>query len=74
VALGRARDLYEAGHLKAALAALDGVSEADPLAPDATRLRTGIQRILLESAVAVSSPASAPTPAAPGSRPSEVRR
>jgi hypothetical protein len=74
VALGRARDLYEAGHLKAALAALDGVSEADPLGPDAARLRTGIQRILLESVAAVSSPVGAPPPAAPGSRPSEVGR
>jgi len=74
VALGRARDLYQAGHLKAALAALDGVSEADPLAPDAARLKTGIQRILLESAAAVPSPVNAPPPAAPGSRPSEVRR
>ena len=52
VALGRARDLYRSGHLKAALAALDGVSEADPLAPDAVRLTVELQRILLESASA----------------------
>jgi hypothetical protein len=74
VALGRARDLYEAGHLKAALAAIDGVSEADPLWPDATRLRTEIQEILLESAADVSSPVSAPPTAAPGAGPPEVRR
>jgi hypothetical protein len=74
VALGRARDLFQSGHLKAALAALDGVSEADPLGTDAVRLRTEIQRILLESAAALPSPASAPPPVAPGSRPFEVRR
>ena len=74
VALGRARDLFEAGHLKASLAALDGVSEADPLGPDATRLRSEIQKILLESVAAVSSPAGAPAPAAPSAGPSEVRR
>jgi hypothetical protein len=73
IALGRARDLYESGHLKAALTALDGVSEADPLGSEAIRLRAEIQRVLMESAGALSSPASAP-PAAPGQRPAEVRR
>ena len=56
VALGRARDLYRSGHLKAALAALDGVSEADPLAPEAARLRAELQRTLLESAGAATRP------------------
>jgi len=60
IALGRARDLARSGHLKAALAALDGVSEADPLGPEAVRLRGELQRALLE-------PAAAPGPA-------EVRR
>ena len=74
VALGRARDLYQGGHLKAALAALDGVSDADPLSPEATRLRTELQRILLESAGAAFSAAGASPPAAGGAGPSEVRR
>jgi hypothetical protein len=74
IALGRARDLYRSGHLKAALAALDGVSDADPLAPEAARLKIELQRILLEAAGASIGPAVAPPPAAPVSRPSEVRR
>jgi len=47
LALDRARDLYASGYLKAALAALDGVSAADPLAPDANRLRAEIQGALI---------------------------
>ena len=74
VALGRARDLYRSGHLKAALAALDGVSEADPLAPEAARLKVELQRILLTSAGAAAGAASAPPPASPGPKPVEVRR
>ncbi len=74
VALGRARDLSQAGHLKAALGALGGVSDADPLAPEATSLRTEIQRILLEPAGAAYGPASAPPPEAGDGGPSEVRR
>lgn len=74
VALGRARDLYRSGHLKAALAALDGVSEADPLAPDAVRLTVELQRILLESASAATQSGTAPPPASPGPGPAEVRR
>ena len=74
VALGRARDLYRAGHLKAALGALDGVSDADPLAPEATSLRTEIQRILLESASAAYGPVSAPPPGPGDAGPSEARR
>jgi hypothetical protein len=61
VALGRARDLYRSGHLKAALAALGDVPPADPLAAEAAALVVDIQRILLE-------PAAAPAP------PSETRR
>jgi hypothetical protein len=52
VALGRARDLYRAGHLKAALAALNDVAPADPLAAEAAALVVDIQRILLEPAAA----------------------
>jgi len=74
VALGRARDLYRAGHLKAALGALDGVSDADPLAPEATSLRTEIQRILLESASVAYGPVSAPAPGPGDAGPSEARR
>ncbi len=74
VALGRARDLYQGGHLKAALAALDGVSDADPLSTEATRLRTELQRILLESAGAAFSAASEPPPEGEGASPAEVRR
>ena len=74
MALGRARDFYQAGHLKAALGALDGVSDADPLAPEAISLRTEIQRILLESAGAAYGPASGPPPGAADAGPSEVRR
>jgi hypothetical protein len=71
VALGRARELYVSGHVKAALAALDGVSEADPLAPEATRLKVELQRVLLESARAASGAAAASTPAPPAVPPSE---
>jgi hypothetical protein len=74
VALGRARDLHQRGHLKAALAALDDVSDADPLGGDATRLRAELQRILLESAGAAFTAPSAPPPGADGPTPAEVRR
>jgi hypothetical protein len=74
VALGRARDLYQSGHLKAALAALNGVSEADPLAPEAARLKAELQGILLESAGEDARAGDAPLPAVPAARPAEVRR
>jgi hypothetical protein len=57
VALGRARDLHRSGHLKAALAALNDVAPADPLAAEAAALVVEIQRILLEPAAAPASPA-----------------
>jgi hypothetical protein len=47
IALARSRDLYSGGHVKAALAALDGVPDADPLAPEAISLRAELQRTLL---------------------------
>jgi hypothetical protein len=74
VALGRARDLYQSGHLKAALAALDGVSEADPLGPEAARLKAEVQGILLESGGAAAGPSAAPSPAPPEPAAAEVRR
>jgi hypothetical protein len=77
IALGRARDLYRSGHLKAALAALDGVTEADPLGQEAIRLRAEIQRVLLESAGAATTAAAdvvPPVPEAPAPKPAEVRR
>jgi len=74
VALGRAYDLYRSGHLKAALAALDGVSDADPLASEAARLKIEVQRILLESADAAASPAAVSPTASPGSEPAGVPR
>jgi len=74
VALGRARDLYKSGHLKAALAALGGVSEADPLGPEATRLKAELQRILIESSAAAAGLAGAPPPAVPEAKAAEVRQ
>ena len=61
LALLRARELQKGGFLKAALGALDGVSEADRRFPDVQRLRAEIQRTLIES---VQPPA--PVPAARG--------
>jgi hypothetical protein len=74
IALGRARDLRRSGHLKAALAALDGVSEADPLGPEATRLRAELQRDLLESSGAAAGLSGEPPPAALDATAAEVRR
>jgi hypothetical protein len=65
VALARARDFYQSGRLKAALAALSDVSQADPLAAEAAKLEVELQRTLLESAAA-------PITAVPA--PAEVRR
>ena len=73
IALARARSLYGGGHVKAALAALDGVPEADPLAPDALRLRADLQRTLLEPRAERPADA-AEVPAEPASKPAEVRR
>lgn len=74
VALGRARELYRSGHVKAALASLDGVSEADPLAPEAARLKIELQRILLDSAGAAAAGAPPPPSPAPPAKPAEVGR
>ena len=76
VALARARDLFRSGHLKPALAVLDSVSIADPLAPEALRLRADLQRLLLGPLdVPGAEPGQAPaTPATPSARPAEVRQ
>jgi hypothetical protein len=74
VALGRARDLAQSGHLKAALAALEGVSDADPLAPEAIRMKADLQRALLEPRGTTAVSAGTPPPAAAAPKPAEVRR
>jgi hypothetical protein len=74
VALGRARSLYESGRLKAALAALDGVSDADPLAPEAARLKAEVQGLLLASSGAAAGSAVTTGPAPPDPATAEVRR
>jgi tetratricopeptide (TPR) repeat protein len=48
--LSRVRALFASGRLKDALASLDDVPQGDPLFAEALRLRTEIQRALLESA------------------------
>jgi hypothetical protein len=47
LALWRARSMYESRYMKAALAELDAVADADPLSGEADRLRATIQRVLL---------------------------
>ena len=48
--LDRARELYAGGHLYDALRQLDRISIADPVRPEADRLRADIQRDLLAAA------------------------
>jgi tetratricopeptide (TPR) repeat protein len=50
LSLARARTLAAAGHLRDALAALEGVRPTDPERPDADRLRADIQRQLISFA------------------------
>jgi tetratricopeptide (TPR) repeat protein len=50
--LDRARELYAGGHLHDALRTLDRIGIADPVRPDADRLRADIQRDLLAAASA----------------------
>jgi len=73
LALARARELLAGPvRLKAALGALEGVSEADPRLPDVQRLRAEIQRALIES---VQRPApAAGTPGAVPPIPRDERR
>jgi tetratricopeptide (TPR) repeat protein len=58
LALARARELLAGGRMKAALGALEGVSEADPRLPEVQRLRAEIQQTLIQ---AVQPPAPAAT-------------
>ena len=63
-AVATAQELYSGGRFREALRALDRVDIADPLRPDADRLRIDIQRELL-TAAGISTRA----PAAPGVQP-----
>ena len=47
LAIWQARSMFGSGQLKAALAALEGIADADPLSGEADRLRATIQRALL---------------------------
>ena len=58
--LERARELYAGGHLRDALRLLDSIGIADPVRPEADRLRADIQRVLLAS-VAAESQGTTPT-------------
>jgi len=51
MALARAQTLVSSGRLRDALAALDGVRATDPQRPDADRLKTEIQKQLIQLAV-----------------------
>ena len=48
--LARARSLYSDGHLRDALRTLQRIDSADPIRPEADRLRADVQRALLEAA------------------------
>jgi len=54
--LDRAHRLYDGGHLRDALRQLDRIGMADPLRPEADRLRATIQRDLLAAASAATRP------------------
>lgn len=56
IVLARARALYADGHLRDALRALDRIDLADPMRPDANRLRADVQRALLAAAVGPPAP------------------
>ena len=62
VVLARARSLYADGHLRDALRALERIDAADPMRPDADRLRADVQRALLAAATGPPQPR-------PGTRP-----
>jgi hypothetical protein len=47
IALARARSLYADGHLRDALRTLERIDVADPMRPEADRLRGEVQRALL---------------------------
>lgn len=66
LALFRSRSMFGSGQLKAALAALDAIADADPLSGEAASLRATIQRALLgmPQPLVASGTAGAPAPAA----------
>jgi hypothetical protein len=59
----RARELYENGRLRDALRLLDGIDIADPLRPEADRLKAAVQRQLLATAAGAAAPATIQEPA-----------
>lgn len=59
----RARELYENGRLRDALRLLDGIDIADPLRPEADRLKAAVQRQLLATATGAAAPATIQEPA-----------
>jgi hypothetical protein len=50
IVLARARSLYSDGHLRDALRTLQRIDSADPIRPEADRLRADVQKALLEAA------------------------
>ena len=54
--LARARALYSGGHLRDALRALERIEVADPVRPEADRLRADVQRALLAVATGTLQP------------------
>ena len=50
IVLARARSLYSDGHLRDALRTLQRIDSADPVRPEADRLRADVQKALLEAA------------------------
>jgi tetratricopeptide (TPR) repeat protein len=65
ISLARARALFATGHLQDALAALETISPADPLAAESDRLRAELQRALL-GAAGLDVPPSGPGSSVPG--------
>ena len=65
LSLARARNLYENGRLRDAMAALAAIGQSDPLKGDADELRAAIQRRLLESARAPGAASAGSVAAAP---------
>ena len=68
LALSRARELLAGGRMKAALGALDGVSEADPRLPEVQRLRAEIQQTLIQAVQPPVPAAATPGAATAGAR------
>ncbi len=56
IVLARARSLYSGGRLRDALRALERIDVADPMRPEADRLRADVQRALLAAATGTSQP------------------